>query len=49
MACASGYEARLAVSERASAEILSQRVNEGLATGFGFGAPAAAIAFIIVI
>lgn len=49
MACASGYAARQAMAQEAPAEVVSQGVNEGLAEGFEIGAPAAVLAFIILL
>lgn len=47
MAYCSGYTAAQAVSEEQPPEILSQRVNEGLAEGFTWGWPTAIVALII--
>ena len=49
MAYCSGYFASQAVSEEQPPEILSQRVNEGLAQGFSWGWPTAIVALIIKI
>jgi len=47
MACASGYAASQAMAEGWPPEILSQRVNEGIARGFSAGWPLALVIFII--
>lgn len=49
MACASGYAASREVSRRASPATLAEQVNYGLAIGFNYGAPTAALVFIIVL
>ena len=47
MAYCSGYTAAQAVAGELPAEILGQRVNEGLAEGFTWGWPTAIVALII--
>jgi len=47
MAYASGYFAAQAMAERQSPDVLSQRVNEGIARGFLAGWPIASLALII--
>jgi hypothetical protein len=47
MAWTSGYSASQAMAESQSAEILGQRVNEGIGEGFAIGWPLAILVFII--
>lgn len=47
MAWASGYSANQAMAESQSAEILGQRINEGIGEGFAMGWPPAVLVFII--
>jgi hypothetical protein len=47
MAWTSGYHASQAMAESQSAEILGQRVNEGIGEGFAIGWPLAILVFII--
>lgn len=49
MAGVSGYVASREVSRASPAEVLAEQMNKGLATGFNYGAPTAAIVFIIVL
>jgi hypothetical protein len=47
MAYRSGLAAAGAVAEGSSPDLLAQSINEGIAVGFEWGSPAAAIALII--
>lgn len=47
MAYESGLAAAQSVAEGQSAEVLGQRVNEGIAKGFVWGWPLSVLAFII--
>jgi hypothetical protein len=47
MAYWSGYSASRAVAEGQAADLLSQRINEGLAEGFAIGWPMSIAALII--
>ncbi len=49
MAYCSGYTAAQAVSEEQLPDVLSRRVNEGLAEGLTWGWPTAIVALIIKI
>jgi hypothetical protein len=49
MAYTSGYSASRAMQRGHTANVLSQRVNEGIGQGFAVGWPVALIAFIIEI
>lgn len=49
MAYLSGYYASQALAQGQSAELIGQRVNEGLALGFRVSSPASIVALIIMV
>lgn len=48
MAYSSGSAAARAVADQQSSDVLAKQVNEGLAVGFEWGMPLAAIALILL-
>ena len=49
MAYLSGYYASQALAQGSPPDVISQRVNEGLALGFRFAAPLSIVALIIMV